>query len=265
MKPRAGELKSHVEHIVYIFEGFRLDAGRRQLSTSGGVVLPLNSRAMEALVMLVSRAGDLVTKRELLEGVWPSAVVEDNNINQCVLAIRKALGRKRGQQPLHHDRARSRLSLCGPRHAAYPRGTGRSTADHCTAVRRRLEVTGNWRCRRDAAGRPCHRAHEWRPRGWQRTDREAVLVVQLRHDDELGVAPAAALLAECLQQRPDLHLQVEVRVMGAQSGPPVWTGEYIAGANDVIPQGPPREAIETPATAFWPHPRIQKKKPRSLA
>ena len=46
--------------------------------------------------MLVSHAGELVTKRQLLESVWPSAIVEDNNINQCILAIRKALGESAG-------------------------------------------------------------------------------------------------------------------------------------------------------------------------
>lgn len=83
-------------HTLYLFEGFQLDVTRRRLITAGGVVKPLNSRAMEALLLLVSSAGELVEKRRLMETVWPRAVVEENNLNQCILAIRRALGEVAG-------------------------------------------------------------------------------------------------------------------------------------------------------------------------
>lgn len=84
------------QHIVYLFEGFRLDVTRRKLLSAGGLVQPLNSRAMEALLVLVAHAGEVVPKRHLLQAVWPHTVVEDNNLNQCILAIRKALGETAG-------------------------------------------------------------------------------------------------------------------------------------------------------------------------
>jgi DNA-binding winged helix-turn-helix (wHTH) protein len=44
------------------------------------------------LVALVERAGELVAKDELLERVWPDVVVEENNLQVQVSALRKALG-----------------------------------------------------------------------------------------------------------------------------------------------------------------------------
>lgn len=85
-----------MQHTVYLFEGFQLDVTRRKLISVGGSVQPLNSRAMEALLLLVANAGELVEKRRLMETVWPHAVVEENNLNQCILAIRKALGESAG-------------------------------------------------------------------------------------------------------------------------------------------------------------------------
>jgi DNA-binding winged helix-turn-helix (wHTH) protein len=90
------ERPQDVQHTVYVFDGFHLDVTRRKLISSGGLVRPLNSRAMDALLLLVVNAGQMVEKRSLMEAVWPSAIVEDNNLNQCILAIRKALGEVAG-------------------------------------------------------------------------------------------------------------------------------------------------------------------------
>jgi len=85
-----------MQHVVYLFDRFRLDVTRRKLLSAGGLVQPLNSRAMEALLTLVANAGQVVEKRRLMEAIWPDTIVEDNNLNQCILAIRKALGETAG-------------------------------------------------------------------------------------------------------------------------------------------------------------------------
>jgi DNA-binding winged helix-turn-helix (wHTH) protein len=85
-----------VQHIVYLFDRFQLDVTRRKLLSSGGLVLPLGSRPLEALLLLVANAGQIVDRRRLMQTVWPDRIVEDNNLNQCVLAIRKALGETAG-------------------------------------------------------------------------------------------------------------------------------------------------------------------------
>ncbi len=58
-----------------------------------GVPLPLGTRAFDLLLALVERRGELVTKNELLEAVWPGTFVEENNLQAQVSAIRKVLGR----------------------------------------------------------------------------------------------------------------------------------------------------------------------------
>lgn len=85
-----------MQHTVYVFEGFQLDVTRRKLSSTGGLIQPLSSRAMDALLLLVANAGELVEKRRLMETIWPHTVVEENNLNQCILAVRKALGETAG-------------------------------------------------------------------------------------------------------------------------------------------------------------------------
>jgi len=85
-----------VLHTVYLFDRYQLDVTRRKLLSAGGTVLPLSSRAMEALLVLVENAGQVVDRRRLMQTVWPGTVVEDNNLNQCILAIRRALGEAAG-------------------------------------------------------------------------------------------------------------------------------------------------------------------------
>jgi predicted ATPase/DNA-binding winged helix-turn-helix (wHTH) protein len=57
-----------------------------------GEPVALGGRAFELLLALVQRAGQLVTRNELIEQVWPGRVVEENNLSVQVNALRKALG-----------------------------------------------------------------------------------------------------------------------------------------------------------------------------
>ena len=79
----------------YVFEGFRLDLARRRLSGPGGEVLPLPTRAFDVLAHLVENRARIVTKDELMRAVWSRVVVEENNLNQAVYNIRRALGDSR--------------------------------------------------------------------------------------------------------------------------------------------------------------------------
>jgi predicted ATPase/DNA-binding winged helix-turn-helix (wHTH) protein len=56
----------------------------------------LGSRAMDILIALVERAGEVVTKNELMRYAWPNTVVEENNLRVHVTAIRKSLGDGQG-------------------------------------------------------------------------------------------------------------------------------------------------------------------------
>lgn len=73
------------------FGRFALDPAQRRLLAEGQPVT-LGARAFDLLVVLVARAGKLVSKHELLELVWPGLVVEENNLQVQVSTLRKLLG-----------------------------------------------------------------------------------------------------------------------------------------------------------------------------
>ena len=80
----------------YAFDDFCLDVAARALSRSG-VPVALTPRVFDTLLHLLERRGELVDKDELMQAVWPSRVVEENNLNQAISALRRALGETRGE------------------------------------------------------------------------------------------------------------------------------------------------------------------------
>jgi DNA-binding winged helix-turn-helix (wHTH) protein len=70
---------------------FMLEVAERRL-TRHGKVIHLAPKAHDVLVMLVRRAGHLVTKDELLSMVWPEASVEEGILTVHVSALRRAFG-----------------------------------------------------------------------------------------------------------------------------------------------------------------------------
>jgi DNA-binding winged helix-turn-helix (wHTH) protein len=73
------------------FGPFRL-LPAQQLLLEGDAPVRLGSRALEILTALVERAGELVTKTELMARVWPDTVVEESNLKVHVFGLRRALG-----------------------------------------------------------------------------------------------------------------------------------------------------------------------------
>lgn len=61
------------------------------LLLEGDKPVPLGSRAMHILIVLLERAGELVTKQELMALVWPNLFVEPANLSVHVSALRRAL------------------------------------------------------------------------------------------------------------------------------------------------------------------------------
>ena len=53
---------------------------------------PLGKRALNIISVLAEAKGEIVTKDELLEAVWPGVIVEENALQVHVVALRKALG-----------------------------------------------------------------------------------------------------------------------------------------------------------------------------
>lgn len=76
---------------VYVFGPFRLLAQARQLFR-GTCPVRLGGRALDLLLVLVDRAGDVVSRAELERTIWPGSVVEDSCLRVHIGALRKALG-----------------------------------------------------------------------------------------------------------------------------------------------------------------------------
>ena len=76
---------------LYEFGEFTLDASERRLSRKGQAVA-LEPKAHDVLVALLRRAGRLMTKRDLLDEVWPESFVEEGILAVHVSALRRAMG-----------------------------------------------------------------------------------------------------------------------------------------------------------------------------
>src|SRR3712207_7197725 len=96
------------EKHLYEFGPFRLDPVKRRLLRDGEPV-PLTPKAFETLLALVQQSGRTVEKDELMRRVWPGAVVEENNLNQNITALRKCLGDSRSEE--HTSELQSRQYL----------------------------------------------------------------------------------------------------------------------------------------------------------
>ncbi|MBV8241548.1 MAG: transcriptional regulator, partial [Hyphomicrobiales bacterium] len=76
---------------VFAFGPFRLIPDERTCFDNGKP-LRLGSRAFDILVALVERAGETISKDELIARAWPDTFVEEVALRFQLAALRKALG-----------------------------------------------------------------------------------------------------------------------------------------------------------------------------
>ena len=76
---------------LWRFSDYEFDELRRELRTKGKPV-ELESKPLEILLQLLLHAGEVVTKEELLESVWPDVMVVDGSLATAVSKLRKAMG-----------------------------------------------------------------------------------------------------------------------------------------------------------------------------
>jgi DNA-binding winged helix-turn-helix (wHTH) protein len=87
---------------IFLFEDFRLDrrSGVLFRRDQHDVFAPLavGRRALDVLGVLVEQAGDLISRDEVLNAVWPGTVVEDGNLSVQISTLRSVLdnGRPEG-------------------------------------------------------------------------------------------------------------------------------------------------------------------------
>ena len=78
-------------HDFLDFGPFRLDRVDRLL-WRGGQVVPLTPKAIDLLVVLADSDGRVLSKRELVDMVWPDTFVEEANLSHQMHRLRSALG-----------------------------------------------------------------------------------------------------------------------------------------------------------------------------
>ena len=76
---------------VLSFGPFSLFAAERLLK-KGDEPIPLGDRALDILIALAERPGEVVTRKDLISTVWPDVTVEEANLRFQMAALRKALG-----------------------------------------------------------------------------------------------------------------------------------------------------------------------------
>lgn len=77
--------------IIYEFGPFTADVVRRSLYR-GEDLIPLSSKAFETLTVFLQNSAKTLTRETLIEEIWNDTVVEANNLNQQISALRKAFG-----------------------------------------------------------------------------------------------------------------------------------------------------------------------------
>jgi predicted ATPase/DNA-binding winged helix-turn-helix (wHTH) protein len=79
---------------IYELGTWEVDLARHELRARG-TPIPLGSRALDIIEILIKAAGELVTKDEFMERAWPGVIVSENTLSVHISAIRKALGTDR--------------------------------------------------------------------------------------------------------------------------------------------------------------------------
>ena len=91
LKEEAGMPDDYAEVSAISFGPFRL-LPRARLLEKDGVPVHIGGRALDVLILLVGRPGEVVNKRELVEHVWTDVSVDEACLRFHVNGLRKALG-----------------------------------------------------------------------------------------------------------------------------------------------------------------------------
>ena len=77
--------------MLYFFDEYALDTDRRELRRGDGL-LPVEPKVFDLLVYLIGGRDRVVSKEDLIAGVWMGRVVSDSALTSCINAARIAVG-----------------------------------------------------------------------------------------------------------------------------------------------------------------------------
>ncbi|HUF08002.1 MAG TPA: transcriptional regulator [Rhodothermales bacterium] len=107
------------------FVGRVLVTPSRNVIASGGSESNLEPRLMDILLLLASRPGEVVTRKDLLEAGWPGAASADEGLTKAVSLLRHALGDAASSSIVIQTIPKRGYRLVAPlRSADHPRSSG---------------------------------------------------------------------------------------------------------------------------------------------
>jgi TolB-like protein len=96
----------------YAFEDYVLDPERREL-TRGSEAIAIGPQVFDLLLYLVRNREHVVSKDDLLDGVWDGRIVSESTLTSHINAARKAIGDSGGEQRLIRTAARKGFRFVG--------------------------------------------------------------------------------------------------------------------------------------------------------
>lgn len=116
----------------FLFEGHALDVDRRELRR-GSEPVAMEPQVFDLLVYLVCNRGRVVSKDDLIAGVWGGRIVSESTLTSRINAVRKAVGDTGREQRLIRTAARKGIRFVGdvqevPGDASVRAGAPASTA-----------------------------------------------------------------------------------------------------------------------------------------
>ena len=206
------------------FGPFVLDPRSRTLTRDGMPIL-LGGRALDILVVLATTIGETVGKHVLLDRVWPDQIVEENNLQVHISALRKVLGESaivtipgRGYrltplQPENNDVLVSDADSEGPSIAILPFNLFASDlrwARFCDGLVEDIITSLSRQRDFPVIARQSSSMYRGKP-------------VDIR---EIGRSLGARYILEGSVQAEAGHLKVSVQLVNAESGRHVWANSY---------------------------------------
>jgi DNA-binding winged helix-turn-helix (wHTH) protein/tetratricopeptide (TPR) repeat protein len=98
--------------LLYFFDKFALDAGRRELRC-GATLIAMEPQAFDLLVHLIRRREHVVSRDELIEQIWDGRIVSESALSTRINAVRKAIGDSGTEQRLIKTLQRKGMRFVG--------------------------------------------------------------------------------------------------------------------------------------------------------
>jgi len=86
-------------HLLYIFDNYALDPGRRELR-KGAAIVAMEPQAFDLLLHLIRHRDHVVSRDELIEQIWAGRIVSESALSTRINAVRTAIGDSGTEQRL---------------------------------------------------------------------------------------------------------------------------------------------------------------------